>query len=226
LSQNVFEIYGAWSRNLTQFLQELDLPNNQNVKAAFGPQLVADLRAFLPVLQAFINNSPPAEIRPILADRQAIVDAAAAAGRPLTQAEKDQMTNLWTVWKQRKTSEEIDQLLSDTSEAVDQGLATLGATLVNISAPFSCPALHGEIGDAMNKSNPGLVALYSKAIPPIWQNKARLGLAREEVMRGTELSPVWMKAAEMFANGESRLLENEFERSRLAKVYIGARNFA
>ncbi len=222
LTQNVFEIYGAWSQNLEQFLRELDLPINLKVKEAFGDQLVGDLRAFLPVLQAFVNNAPHLDIRPVIAARKVITDA--AIGRPLTQAEKDQLANIWTVWKQGKTPEEIDRVLTETSDAIDRGLAALGPNLVRVSVPFSSPRVHVEIGDAINKTNPQLMALYGKAIPPIWQNKARLSLARDEVMRGTELSPLWLKAAEMFSNGESRLLENEFERSRLAKLYIGARN--
>lgn len=224
LTQNVFEIYGAWSQNLDQFLRELDLPINRKVKEAFGTELVEGLRAFLPDLQAFVNNAPHLSIRPVIAARKVITDA--AIGRPMTQAEKDQLANLWTVWKQGKTPEQIDRILTETSDAIDRGLAALGPNLVRVSVPFSSPKVHAEIGEAIASSNPRLVPLYDKAIPPIWQNKARLGLARDEVMKGTELSPLWLRAAEMFSNGESRLLENEFERSRLAKLYIGARNRA
>ena len=222
LTQNVFEIYGAWSQNLDQFLRELDLPINRKVKEAFGDQFLADLRAFLPVLQAFVNNAPHPDIRQVIADRRVITDA--AAGRPVTQAETDQLANIWTVWKLGKTPEEIDRILTETSDAIDRGLAALGPNLVRVSVPLSSAKVHVEIGDAIRGSNPQLMALYDKAIPPILQNKARLSLARDEVMRGTELSPLWLRAAEMFSNGESRLLENEFERSRLAKLYIGARN--
>jgi len=211
LTQNVFEVYGDWSRNLNQFLTELNLPINSKIKDAFGPALVSDLQLFLIDLQAFLREAPHPLIRPVIAARAALA--------PQDMKGRDQV---WTNWKNGKTPEQIDQILSETCALVDNGLKGLGSRLLNVSIPFSSPHMQGEIFDAMNESNPALVPLYGKAIPPIWQNKARLGLARKELMEGTELSPLWLKEADMFSNGDARLLENEFLRSQQAKRYIGA----
>jgi hypothetical protein len=217
LTHNVFEIYGAWSISLEQFLQELDLPKNQKIKEAFGAELVAELGKFLIDLKHFVANAPHLEIRPVIAARKALKEMVPA---PATLM-KD-LDQVWTNWKRGKTSQEIERILSETCAAIDRGLEALSPKLLNVSVPFSSPQMQGEIAKAMN-TNPALMPLFTKAIPPIWQNKARLSLVRKELTEGTELSPTWLAEVQMLSRGDSRLLENEFERSRRAKIYIGSR---
>lgn len=220
LVSNVFEVYGPWCQALEQFLQELNLPINRKIKAVFGDEFVAELGGFLVDLQTFMRDAPHPDIRPVIAARKAIMSRG-----PMNAAAMRDLDLEWTNWKRGRSPEDIDRLLSETCARIDRGLEALAPRLINVSVPFSSTQMQGEIAEAI-KSNPTLVRLYPNAIPPIWQNKARLGLVRKELMEGTELSPTWMHEGDMLQRGESRLLASEFDRSRRAKVYIGARNKA
>jgi hypothetical protein len=221
LTENVFGTYDNWRHYLSQFLQQLNLPINRGVRDVLGDQLIADLTAFLGNLEGFLENAPPVEIRQVINDGRAIIQA--ARDRALTQPERDALANIWTVWKAGKTSKEIDRILGQTTVAIDQGLAALAENLLKLSVPFSSKKLDGEITQAIQKSNPLLNSVYTKAIPPIWQNKARLSLAKDEVLKGTEHSPTWLHALSMFANGTARATNNEFQRSVLSKAFMASR---
>ncbi len=221
LTQNVFETYEGWRTSLNQFLHELDLPINARVKEAFGEKFLFDLGEFSQALNQFVTNTPPFGIRPVLTQRNAI--ARLAAGRPLTQVETVQLSSIWSTWKQGKTSQETDRLLGETMTAIQGGLKLLAPTLLKVSVPVSSKKFGTEICEAIQTYNPDLMALYSKAIPPILTNKVKLKTAMSEILPGIEFSPTWLQALDMFAGAESEVIENEFQRSALSKAFMASR---
>lgn len=221
LAQNVYESYIPWSQNLELFLEELKNPQNRSIKDVLGADTVAHLEAFLPLLQRFVQESIPYEIRDALRERQEIIQRHRGILNPVMVKELDQV---WEQWKRVRGPQEIDTVLSDACFQLNRTFQELMERLVELNLPFSSVKKQGEIVDVINQGNPLLFSLYNKAIPPIWQNKARLSLVQKDLMSGTELSPLWLQEAEMFAKGDAALRKHELERSRLAKEELEIRS--
>ncbi|MBX7066349.1 MAG: hypothetical protein K1X28_03880 [Parachlamydiales bacterium] len=214
LSQDLFESYENWRRKLDQFLIELENPANQELKTLLGPALIKNLRTFLGVLTEFVQNGPHPEIRGVLRDRRAILDA------PLQPNRQALLDAVWTNWKQGKTKEEIEEILLATIKQVQRSIDLFNQGQIVISAPLTSPSFQGEIGKVMK---PALAPIYQAAIPPFWQNKTKIEIVMKEILKGTDTSVLWLDAADTLGMAKSSVMKNELLRSRQAKLEQAAK---
>ncbi|PIS02180.1 MAG: hypothetical protein COT85_06505 [Chlamydiae bacterium CG10_big_fil_rev_8_21_14_0_10_42_34] len=136
----------------------------------------------------------------------------------LNQKYTSDLDAIWLQWKEGKTAKKIDKILNRTITAIQGQWKGFTQALTLISVPFSSAAKQAEIVNSIG-GNTELLSLYQKAIPPIWQNKVKLQMMiQSELMRGTELSPLWLKFVDMGELADQELIKNEFIRSRLAKI--------
>lgn len=213
LTQDLFESYETWRLALHQFLVSLDTVENREVRDALGPALVQNLRTFDGVLTQFLAEAPHPEIRPILAARRAILN-----NHPLPTPQRQQLLDaLWANWKQGKTKEEIDQILAASIEQVQRSLRDFNQGWIVISAPLSSPSFQAEVFRVMK---PALVPIYNAALPPFFQNKARVEIFMKEILKGSDSSALWLSAADTLGMARSSLIKNELLRSRLLKLRL------
>ena len=195
LIQDIFVNYMKWSQNLSDFLTEIE--KHSKVKEEFGEDLLDQLGSFKQSLDEFIQKAPGKEIAEVI-------------GKPVD----------WTEWRKSKTPEEIDQILQETLVGIQKGLKSFTPSLSQISVPFSSKKTQDAMEKSMEK-NINLLNLYRKAIPPIWQNKAKFqALIQGELMKGTEMSPLWLEMAKTMEIADQELIRNEFIRSSLVKQYL------
>lgn len=203
LSRDLFESYSHWHASLELFLEELN--RSPKVKKDVGPHLVEQLSAFKEILYDFIANAPKPILELLNMRKEAMQNYPGSVDK-LDEAEK--------VWRGNRTTEEMDEILESAIDHVNQWNEQLTQSLVLISAPLSSPYMQRKI---TKKMDPDLAGLYQKAIPPFWQNKAKISILLKEILKGTELSPLWFKVTQALAGAEAELIKSEFIRSRLAK---------
>lgn len=240
LVQDLFESYANWSKNLSEFYAEIQNPKNSKAAEEIGEETLNLIPPFIQSLNQFLSRAPSRAIQELLAQRRAIVEESEqliqqrdAAIRAKNQEEYDRIDRLikqndqtkmrrldeaGKQWQQGKTLDQLDQILRDSLTPLKDALKGWTPHLIQINVPFSSKQRQQEIEKAMSQE---LKALYQKAIPPIWQNKVKLQLLIEgELMKGTELSPLWLQQADLMEVAHQELMKNEFTRSSLAKKML------
>jgi hypothetical protein len=211
----VYESYAEWGRNLSQFIVEVVKPENRKLLQAIGPETFENLRVLADSLQRFEAEAPPVEMQRLLDGRREIFDR---VNGQLTPAEVNERDEVWKAWRENKTPQEMDQILKKASDSLAGWIKQFTPSMVKISVVCSPPPAQVKMEKLMEGNN-RLLNLYRKSIPPSWQYKAKIqDLIREDLMRGTELSPLWLELAQTLSIASSELAKNEFIRSSLAKL--------
>lgn len=214
LTEDIYESYANWSRNLSGFLDELDQPTHSKLVQTIGDETMKDLFAFNETLRQFVDSAPPEELRGVIAERRAIFER---YNGQLNLAARQELDQVWINWRQNRTSAEIDQILSTAFNSMGDWIKLFTPSLVKIGVPFTSPQMQKVLGDLM-KGHDQLIRLYQGAIPPVWQNKVKIQLLiNGELLQGTELSPLWLRMAQTLEVANSEVCKNEFIRSQLAK---------
>ncbi len=240
LAQDLFESYTHWHKNLAQFYIEMRRnPENRAVAKAIGRETIELIPTFINSLSEFLANAHTSDIQELLDQRRAITrqidelvqqrDEAVKAkdqdrfneiDAQITAQNREKAAKLDAIeaeWRRRKTPQDMDCILSRSLTPLRKALRAFTPSLILINVPFSSTRRQDAI-EATMRGNPALLALYQKAIPPIWQNKVKIQtLVQGELMRGTELSPLWLELADLMEVADRELINNEFTRSALAK---------
>lgn len=210
--QSLFESYIGWAQNLEAFLAEVRKPEYRAVVDFLGQHFIDRLPALIESLKEFTVGAAPRAIRNLIEQRRPFHPS---ADREI------HFQKISSEWRRGRSPEQIDEILEDTLNRVKVRLKGLTPLLIELAVPFSSIRYQTELGEIL-RSFPNLDRLYQVAIPPIWTNKTKIKITIEELMKGTELSPLWLAQAETIEEANRELFINEFYRSRLAKQFINS----